>query len=176
MKTLSLKNIILSDDGKSVTITADIADLPFNKLLVTRVTHTHVNPDNHKHGRAVQMSNEAIFVHSRRGSVALSNDFFAKIAATVEPLTSFPPVIQKGSIGKIKVVSELPITYKWQVSDDAFQKGTHPLPEPQWQDIPNSNSESLDESTIEENKWVRCVVTNGAGMSVTQAAQKITKK
>jgi hypothetical protein len=176
MKTLENEKISVSADCKTMTMTADIVDKPFNKLLITRVTHTHVNPDNHHHGRAVQMSNEAVFIHARQGSMAIPNDIFAKIAAAVEPLTSFPPVIKKGSLGTIKVVSEIPVTYQWQISDNAFPKGPFPLPEVVWTDIAGATSDTLDESTVEENKWVRCIVKNGAGLSVTQAAQKITKK
>lgn len=173
MKTLVNEKVTLSSDGKTVNITAEIKDIPFSGLLVTRVTHQHINPENIHHGRAIQSSNEAVFLKTRNGSVAFPNDFMANIAMAVEPLTSFPPKLKKSSKpGALEVVSELPVTYQWQISDNAFPEGVHPPPVAIWTDIPSATSATLDESTIAIGKWIRCVITNGAGTFTTNPAKK----
>jgi hypothetical protein len=149
-------------------------------MLVTRVSHVHVNPDNVKHGRRIQSSNEAVFLEAMGGvKVAIPNDFIAAVMAVVEPATTFPPhFTHESKPGSVKVVSEIPHNLQWQVSDHQFHipnnvtEGWKP-PEPAvWDDIAGETSEVLDESKVTPGKFIRCVATNAAGKSITPPVKK----
>jgi hypothetical protein len=175
MKTLTNYKIKLSDDGKSVSITADVIDQPFSGMLITRVSHGHQNPVNTKYIRRIQSSNEAVFVESRQGKFALSNDFVAAIAAVVEPKTTFAPHFHKNSVpANVSVASETPVTYQWQISDNAYPEASEPHTPPPaaiWTDIVGATDAKLDETKIANGKWIRCVATNATGATITQPAR-----
>ena len=171
MKTLIEPQITV--DGDKITIVAKIVDQPFNGLLVTRVSHGHLNPDHPNHPRRIQSSNEAVFVESHRAKFSMPNDFVIAIATAVEPATSFAPLFKKHSVpGNVEVVSESPVSYQWQVSDNAFPTGTFPLPPAIWNDISGATNATLDESTIKPGQWIRCVTKNATGTTTSQPAQK----
>ena len=173
MKTLKNPKCELSADGKQITIVADVVDQPFNGLLVTRVSHGHLNPDHSQHPRRIQSSSEAVFCESSRGKFAMPNDVFAAIAAACEPGTTFPPHFKKSSKpGSVEVVSELPFTLQWQISDNADPHGTYPPPVAVWTDIAGADKPTLDESAIPVGKFIRCKATNAAGTTITRWAKK----
>ena len=99
---------------------------------------------------------------------------FAAIAAVVEPTTSFPPVFKKGMLPPaIDYVSELPVTIKWEVSDDAFPTGTFKDKKPAvWTVIEGQTGKTLDETNLKAGQWVRCTITNAAGSTVSAPVQK----
>ena len=172
MKTLIFNKAILVDDGKSIVITADIVDTPFDGMLTTRVTHGHINPANMKHPRHIQSSNSALFIRHARHSVAMTNDFLVSVAAVVEPKTSFPPMIVEGKDPlSVELASESPVFYQWQVSDNAFPTGTFPPPAAVWTDIAGQVSATLDKSSVKTGQWVQCVVTNSSGKSTGKPFQ-----
>ena len=172
VKTLSNAKTVVSADGKTVTITADIVTAPWNEMLVTRVTHTHLNPDHQDHVRHIQSSNAAVFVRHRGFTFAVPNDVFAAIAAVIEPNTTFAPHFRRGTLPpKIEVVSELPMTLQWQVSEAAFPMAVAPHTPPPpavWTDVQSQTAASLDESTLKNGQWVRCVATNSVGTTISQ--------
>ena len=174
MKTLTDPKITVT--GDQITICATIKDLPFNGLLVTRVSHGHVNPANPSHPRRIQSSNEAVFVEAPGEKVSFPNSFVAAIAAAVAPKTTFAPILDQSSTpGDVKVISELPYTVQWQQSDDAMPKATKPdtlPPQAVWTDIAGENSEKLDESAVKVGQWIRCVLSNASGVRISNPAQK----
>jgi hypothetical protein len=175
MKTISNASVKISDDGKSVTITAELVDAPWSEMLTTRVTHPHLNPDNIKHVRHVQSSNAAVFVRHGCHALAVPNDVFVAIAAAIEPKTSFPPVFKQGTVPPtVEVISECCVSFQWQVSDDAFPKAAKPdvAPEPAvWTDIEGQTTNTIDETKVAKGKWVRVIATNASGSTISQPAQ-----
>lgn len=174
MKTLTKPKITVN--GDEITIVAKIVEQPFNKLLVTRVSHGHVNPDNVRHPRRIQSSNEAVFIESPAGKFAMPNEVIAAIAAHACPESSFAPVFVAGSTPDgVKVTSETEVTYQWQVSDNpapiADKPNTSP-PEAVWTDIPTATNAKLDQTLVAEKKWVRCVATNLTGKTISKPIQK----
>lgn len=175
MKTLTSPQITV--DGDKITIVSTIKDLPFNNLLTTRVSHGHLHPENLRHPRRIQSSSAAVFVESPAGKIAIPNQFIAAIAAYAFPASSFTPVFKAGSNpNKVMVVSETPVTFQWQVSDnEAFvisdKPNTAPTPAV-YTDIPNATGDSLDESLVKSKQWIRCVATNLAGQTISKPIQK----
>ena len=169
MKTLTNPQITVSADGKTATIVASIEDLPFQENIITRVTHPH-NDVVAEHVRHIQSSNAAVFVRHRGTSFVMPNETMIAIAAAIEPLTSFPPVIQKGD--KISIHSELPATYQWQVSDDAFPAATQPhtpAPPAVWLDLAGQTAASIGENAdVKIGQWIRLVVTNACGKTISK--------
>lgn len=172
MKTLINPVTTLSADGKQVTIICDVEDIKVNELLTTRVTHGHLNPDNQQHPRSIQSSNVAIFIRSRAASISIPNETFAAIASVVEPLTTFAPVFKKHSSGAVTVVSELPLKFQWQVSENAFPEGTHPPPVAVWTDIAGATKPEFDFAGIKPGQWTRLVATNLSGSTTTKPEVK----
>jgi hypothetical protein len=176
MKTLINEKVVLSADGKSVTIIADVVDQPFSGLLVTRVSHHHVNPDNIKHPRRIQSSNEAVFMEAPGTKAAIPNKFIAAIFAAIEPKTTFAPIFKKTSVpGDVQIISETPVTYQWQVSDDAFPKATAdrtPPPPAVWADISGEINPKTDLASVKLGQWIRCVASNASGKTISKPAQK----
>lgn len=166
MKTLTQPQVTIN--GDTVTITAKIVDMPWNRMLLTKTTHGYVNPDNMKHPRRVVASSSAVFLEAPAGKVAMPNDFFAAISAAIEPKTTFAPVLQKGSTpNKVTVLTELPHTVQWQEADSAVGP---------WTNIAGATTDALDESTVANGKWVRCQITNAAGVTNSKPAQKQAAK
>lgn len=177
MKTLKNAQVKLSEDGKSVTIVCDVVWQEVNHLLTTRVSHGHLNADNMKHPRMIQSSNTAVFLKSRNGNFSIPNDVIAAIAAVVEPKSTFSPVIKTGSTPEnLMVISELPVTYQWQISDNPKPEGKYPPPVALWKDIAGATLKSVDENSIADGKWIRCVISNAAGSIITHPAQKVSDK
>lgn len=174
MKTL--KNLVATLDGTKMTIVADVVDEPFNEWLVSRVTHGYINPENQDHPRHVQSSNAAVFVRHCNNGFFIRNDDLVKIATLAEPCTSFPPKLKDGSVPpKLEFYSETPIKYQWQVSDNPLPMATAPHTPPPpavWTDISGQVGDTLDESTVEVGKWVRCVATNMSGSTISQPVKK----
>ena len=175
MKTLTDPKISVT--GDQITICATIVDKPFNALLVTRVSHSYINPDNPRHPRRIQSSNEAVFLEAPGAKVAIPNEFITAVIAVVEPRSSFAPILHHHSKpGDIKVVSELPHTVQWQICDDPKPFSTvHDTPPPPavWTDIPGETSEKLDESKVPTGHWVRAVLVNASGTSITIPTKKV---
>lgn len=169
MKTL--RHAEISVEGDTITIKAKIVDQPFSGILITRVTHGHLNLENTRHPRRIQSSSEAVFVEAPNAKVAIPNKFISRIAAAMEPLTSFPPKVRPESQpNAILVWSEIPATYQWQISDNPkpiADKPHTPPPPAIWTDIDGETKNTIDESKIENGKWIRCVVKNGAGTTIT---------
>lgn len=177
MKTLKSPIVKLSADGKKVTIECDVVWQEVNHMMTTRVSHGHLNPDYHKHPRVVQSSNTAVFIKSRHGHFQIPNDVLAAIAAVIEPRTTFAPQFKKSSKpGCVDCVSELPVTYQWQISDDPAPIGTFPPPVAKWDDIPNATEKEFNTSSIADGKWIRCIATNLSGSTVSQHAKKVSDK
>ena len=176
MKTLANSKTTLSADGKSVTITADVLDAPWSEFLVTRVTHGHLNPANPRHHRHIQSSNAAVFVRAGRNTFAIPNDVLVAIAANIEPATGFAPLFKKGTLPpKVDVISETAVTFKWQVSDNAFplaDKPHTPPPVVAWTDIVGQTTNTLDEASVKVGQWIRCIASNASGTTISQPAQK----
>lgn len=174
MKTLTKPQITV--EGDTVTIVAKVEDLPFNGMLVTRVSHLHLHEENSRHPRRVQSSNEAIFIESPNGKMAIPNGFFAEIAAHVAPETSFAPMFRKCSKPCcVETVSETPVKFQWQVSDNAFPEADKPHTPPPaavWSDIEGATERTINEDSVPSGKWIRCVATNSTGTTITKPAQK----
>jgi hypothetical protein len=169
MKHLIEPKTTISEDGKTVTIVAKLEDAPFNENIITRVTHPHSDPVAN-HVRHIQSSNAAVFVRHRGHSVVFPNDSLISIAAAIEPATSFPPHFHQGE--KLIVHSELPTTYQWQVSDNAFPEADKPHTPPPpavWRDIPSQTAASLsDNAPVNPGQWVRLMVTNASGKAISK--------
>jgi hypothetical protein len=169
MKTLSNPKTVVSKDGKSVTITADIVDQPINENIITRVTHGHVDMIAN-HMRHIQSSKAGVFVRHRGYSFVVPNDVMVSIAAAVEPATSFPPIFH--GVDKLTVHSELPVEYQWQVSDDAFPVAVKPHTPPNpavWADLPAQTADSLSkEAPVKPGQWIRLVATNATGKTISK--------
>lgn len=169
MKNLTNPKITVSEDGKSVTIVADIQDTPFQENIITRVTHPH-NDVVASHVRHVQSSNAAVFVRHRGNGFFMPNEIIIAIASAIEPATSFPPHFH--GVDKLTVHSELPFTLQWQVSDDAFPKANKPHtppPDAIWTDIEGQTKPELDkEAAIKSGQWIRLVATNAAGKTISK--------
>lgn len=178
MKTIKNPIVTLSPDGKKVTIVCDVVWQEVNHMLTTRVSHGHLNSEHVKHPRVVQSSNTATFLKSRHGHFSMPNEVLVAIAAAVEPRTTFAPQFKRTSKpGCVECVSETPVTYQWQISDDAFPTGTFGnVPVAVWTDIAGATSATLDENLIADKKWIRCVATNATGSTVTKPAQKVADK
>ena len=173
MKTLTNPRTTISTDGKTATIVVDIEDLQFNAMLTTRVSHGHLHPEHMAHPRRIQSSNAAVFLESPGAKVAITNDTLAAIISVIEPRTSFAPVFKKSSVpGNVKVVSETPVTFQWQISDNAFPEGIYPPPVAVWSNIDGATAETLDESKVPVGKWIRCIATNATGSTITKPAKK----
>lgn len=174
MKTLTNPQITV--EGDKVTIVCQVKDLKLNRMLVTRVSHGHINPENARHPRRIQSSSEAVFIESPSGKLAIPNMVIAAIAAHAAPETSFPPVFQSDSTpNSVKVASETPVALQWQVSDNpapiAEKPDTAP-PAAVWADIAGATGESLEENLVKPKQWIRCVATNLAGKTISKPVQK----
>lgn len=169
MKTL--RSAEISVEGDTITIKAKIVDQPFQGILITRVTHGHLNHENMRHPRRIQSSSEAVFVEAPMAKIAIPNKLVSRIAAAMEPMTSFPPKIKRESKpNEILVCSEIPVTYQWQISNNPkpiADKPHTPPPPAIWNDISGETSNIIDESKVEVGKWIRCVVKNAAGTLIT---------
>jgi hypothetical protein len=169
MKNLSNAKITVSEDGKSVTITADIQDTPFQENIITRTTHPH-NDVVANHVRHVQSSNAAVFVRHRGSGFFMPNEIIIAIGAAIEPATSFPPHFH--GVDKLTVHSELPFTLQWQVSDNAFPKAEKqqtPPPPAIWNDIEDQTKPELDkDSAVKSGQWIRLVATNASGKTISK--------
>ena len=177
MKTIINPRTVVAPDGKSAVITVDIVDQPFNAMLITRVTHTHLNPTNVKHPRHIQSSSEAVFVRSRNGTAAMPNDTVIEIFAAIEPATTFAPVFKKNATPvSVAVASELPATFQWQISDYVSSAPTPPPASAKWSDIPGATNAKLDESALKDGQWVRCVASNAVGSTASQPVQFVSKQ
>jgi hypothetical protein len=177
MKTVQNPVVKIAADGKSGTVSFDIVDNTYNGILTSRTSHGYCNPDNMRHRRYIQSSNEAVFVESAKARVAFMNHFFAIIAAYVDPLTTFAPEIKKGSaLGVVNQSSETPVSYQWQVSNNAFPLAVAPHTPPPpavWTDVQGQTAASLDESIIKTGQSIRCIITNSTGVSITKPAKKV---
>lgn len=180
MKTVKNPVVTISADGKTGSLTFEIADVAFSNILTSRISHGHANAENMSHRRYIQSSNAAVFVSSSKGKVAFENEFMAAIAAAVDPLTTFAPVLKKTKLpNSVSVASETPVKYQWQISDAAFPKATQqhtPAPAAVWTDIPDAALETLDESKVPEGKWARCMVSNASGSVFSKPIQNVTAK
>ena len=168
MKHLINPVTTISTDGKTVSITASIEDLPFQENIITRVTHPH-NDVIAEHVRHIQSSNAAVFVRHRGSSVLFPNESLIAIAAAIEPCTSFPPRFCKGE--KLTVHSELPFTLQWQFSDNAFpiaDKPNTPPPDAVWADVEGQTKAAIDDSKVKSGQWIRVVATNSAGKTISK--------
>ena len=159
----------MSEDGKKLTVVFDVAEQPFNSLLTTRVSHAYVNPLHQAHPRRFQSSNAAVFCEAPAGdgttaTAAILNEVLADIFAALEPKTSFVPQLKKMDTGKVHVVSELPVTFQWQVSSDGNQ----------WTDIAGATAQNLDDAATQPGQWARLVITNKKGATITKPVQKPT--
>jgi hypothetical protein len=177
MKTLTSPSITVKDD--TLTLTCRIEDLPFSNMITRRVSHLHINPDNVRHPRMIESNDQAVFLTSQGARVVMPNTFFAALMAAVEPATTFTPVFHPDSKpGNVKIISEIPYTLQWQVSDhEAFQpndatKGYAPPVPAVWTDVAGETNAVLDDSKIPAGKWVRCVATNAAGKTITRPVKK----
>ena len=169
MKNLINAKVAVSADGKSVTITADIQDTPFQENIITRVTHPHTDIVA-GHVRHVQSSNAAVFVRHRGNGFFIPNETVIAIAAAIEPATSFPPHFH--GVDKLTVHSELPMTLQWQVSDNAFpevDKPHTPPPSAVWADIAGQTNPELDKNAgVKSGQWIRLIATNAAGKTISK--------
>ena len=157
-KTLSNPQSKVSEDGKSITITADLTDAEYSMILAQRVTIGHFNPKNMNHVRHVQISNEAMFVKAYWKGVAFDADALVAIATAIEPKTSFAPVFDKSDDPtKAIVISELPVTLAWETCTDKSVKINS-----QWVVISGETS-SMVKATLPKGIWLRCRATNEAG-------------
>jgi hypothetical protein len=166
MKTLINPQVTVAEDGKSATIVVQIVDAPFNGLLTTRTTHTHLNPDNMAHPRRIQSSNQAVFLEAPGVKVAMLNETIAAIFAAIEPKTTFAPVLKKEKDGTIKVLSETPVKLQWQVSDDGKA----------WTDVAGANARVMQSGDIKPGQWKRLVATNATGKFESRPVQIPTVK
>ena len=171
MKTLTSPKISISDDGKTVTIVADIVEKPFSTFFIQRSTVSHFNPQNIKHPRHILISNEGVFAFHHQHGFAFTLEDFAAIAAAVEPKTSFAPEFSKSDDPlSVNVISELPVTYQWQFTDRikpvAVDAKSGKKPEAiVWTNISGANQKTLDKAAVKPALFVRCVVTNAVGSS-----------
>lgn len=157
MKTLTNVKIQVKD-GK-VTLTADIEDKAFS-FPVQQVTVGYLNPENMKWPRHIQLSHEAVFVKAFGNGFAISQDDLVRLAAAVEPKTSYAPVFKKTENLTVEISSELDPELQWQVSEriDKLQ---------QWVDIPGEKSASLSRKPELVGKFVRCRASSDAGFTTT---------
>ena len=158
MKSIQKCTFNIAADGKSGTMAFEIVDAPFNRLLISRNTHNHSNPDATKHPRHIQSSNEAVFVFSRMIGFFIPNKCIAQLAAAVEPKTTFAPVFKKDGT----VASEIPVTYQWQVSDDGKT----------WTNINGETNPTVDAADIKPGQWTRCIATNANGSTTSNPTVK----
>lgn len=170
MKTLISPQARISADGKTATVTFQIAEKDFSNFPCQRVTVGHYNPSNIKHPRHVQITNEGVFVkysgNKKLVQFAIPLDDFVLIAAQIEPQTSFPPVVKTLTSLTVEVSSELDPLYQWQVTDSIEIKsvpvGTK-IADPVWADIVGQTSKTLDKSTVKTGQWVRVKAYSDAG-------------
>lgn len=161
MKTLANIKTIVSQDGKSVTITGDIVDKNYNMILVRRVTVGHLNRQNMRHIRHIQVSDQAVFTKYCADGFAWELDDLVAIAAQINPKTSFAPVISnvKGSL-QVSIASELPSTLQWQLCADKRLTKTSV-----WTAIAEATQPTLAATDSMKGNWVRCQATNAVGTS-----------
>jgi len=157
MKTLSNVQTTVKD-GK-VTITADIIDQKFD-FPVQQVTIGHFNPANMTWPRHIQLSHEAVFVKAFGNGFAIIQDDLVKIAAKVEPKTSFPPKFAYNPDNKsltAEVCSEIDPDFSWEVSDSIRPN------ESKWTLIEGENSITLNKEKVKTGQFVRCIASSEAG-------------
>lgn len=172
MKYITNPKVTVAPDGKSGSLTFDIIEKDFNQILTTRVSHGYLHRDNHRHPRRIQSSNEAVFVESPYAKAAMSNEVIAEIMAAVEPFTSFPPVLKAGmKPNAVHVISELPVKFQWQMTDDPAPKSKDTPKEAVWNDIAGETNAHLDETKIPKGLFVRLIITNGAGKTISAPHQ-----
>ena len=167
MKTITSAEATLSADGKTLTVICDVSEQPFNSLLTTRNSHFHINPLHDAHPRRIQSSNAAIFCEAptpdhKTAKAAILNEAVAAIFAVLEPQTTFLPQLKKMDTGAIHVISEIPVTFQWQVSDDNKT----------WMDIAGQTGANLDDAATQPGQWSRLVITNAAGSTIGPPLQK----
>lgn len=154
-----LTNVVANVVNGKLTITADVveADKSEYRFPIQRVTVGYLNPDNLKWPRHIQLSGEAFFVKAYGAAMVISHDDIVKIAAAAEPKTSFAPVLKQSNDLNGENISELPVSYQWQVSEN----GTD------WTDIPTGINAVLDSTNLIKGQLVRLVATNAAGSTVS---------
>ena len=176
MKTLLNPKALLSADGKTVTLTCDVAELPYGSQLTRKVSHGYLHPENIKHQRGIIATSDVVLVESRYGKAAITNAVLAALGAAVEPKTSFAPVFKKGSSpAGVDVLSETPFTLQWETTDKPNpipQTHGKPMVQPIWTPIKDATGPKIDESSIPVGLWVRCVATNSTGSTASQPAQR----
>jgi len=161
MKTLINARTTVSADGKTATIVVDVADYAFNALLTTRVSHGHLNPDNPKHPRRIQSSNQAVFLEAPGFKGSIPNETIAAIWAVISPASTFAPVMAKAKDGSVKAISELPVSFQWQSSPD----------DKTWTDIAGQTSQTLPDGIVAVGEWKRLIISNAKGNFITKPVQ-----
>jgi hypothetical protein len=162
MKTLTAAKTVISEDGKTATVTFDIIDKPYSFLLAQRVTIGHVNPRNMNHVRHVQISNEAVFVKAWGRGVAFDPDSLVAVSAVLEPTTSFAPLFEKPKTPlTASIVSELPYTVSWEFCTDKRL-----TTKSQWNIISGETIDSLTADKVPSGNWIRCRAKNAVGETV----------
>lgn len=156
-----LKNIQVSIASGKVTITGDAVEAEKYQFAnpVQQVTIGYLNPLNMQWPRHCQLSHEAFFVKAFGNGVGIMLDDLVKIAALIEPKTSFPPK-SKGKLDNTLTVefdSELNPSLQWQQSDDGLT----------WENIEGATTNVLDKTKIGIGKVVRCVASSEAGATAT---------
>jgi hypothetical protein len=170
MKTI--KNAQFSVKDGKVMMVADIADDQINTMFVQKVSCDYVNPINIQHRYRLTLSSEAAFVESSRKRCFCPNDILVQLACAIEPEISFPPIFrQSNSDFKAIVTSELPVTFKWQQSENPFpiaSKEHTPPPPAKWDDVDGQVSSDFDASKAVSGKWLRCMASNAAGSAISK--------
>ena len=149
-------------DGK-VTITGDIDDFKFESP-VQQVTVGYLNAINMAWPRHCQLSHEAFFVKAYNQGFGVLLDELVKIAAVIEPQTTFAPIMRNKLSDSfvLDVASELPVSYQWEVTDVIGE-------EQNWAKIDGQTAAELDKTKVQSGKFVRCVITNAAGFFTTNS-------
>jgi len=158
-----LLNVQTSVANGKVTITADIDDFQFEKP-VQQVTVGYLNAINIAWPRHCQLSHEAFFVKAYNQGVGILLDELVKIAAIVEPKTTFSPALKSklSDSFALDVVSEIPLSYQWEVTNIIGESQN-------WSKIEGQINAELDKTKVQSGQFVRCVITNDAGSVATNA-------
>jgi len=166
MKTLQNPITKISADGKKATVEFDIVEKEFTPFLVQRVTVGHLNPENMRHPRHVQISEQAVFVKGNGIGMAFPIDDVIKIASVVEPKTSFAPVFKKTTSSlTVEITSELNPDFQWEICGNVSAPNNSKInmPDGKWIKIEGATSASLDPAKVKSGQWVRCWASSEAG-------------
>ena len=158
-----LLNVQTSVVDNKVTITADIDDFKFESP-VQQVTVGYLNAINMAWPRHCQLSHEAFFVKAYNNGVGILLDELVKIAAIIEPKTTFSP-ITRGNLNDsfaLQVSSEIPVSYQWEVSNAIGEAQN-------WAKIDGQTALEFDKTKVQSGQFVRCVITNDAGSFTTNS-------